>query len=81
MLPQIAQAVANPAHAPLSNADADLVNSRLVAMVGPLGDAVGLLTGYYAVTTDGKTVINYNRQGIEIDRYPIAGRTSITLPS
>lgn len=79
-IPGLVTALASPAHDPLTVADADLVNSRLIALVGPLEDAVGLLTGYYAVTTDGKTVISYTRQGNEIDRYPVAGRTSVTLP-
>lgn len=83
----LAQAATAAQLAPLATANAlSSVASTATAIkafldgVGPLADAVSILTGYYVLTSDGQTVIEYNRQGVEIDRYPATGRTTVNVP-
>ncbi len=62
-----------------SAASASDVVTMLLAAVGPLRDAVSIWTGFYGESPDGLFIINFDRQGVEIDRYPIEGRTSVDV--
>ena len=67
----------NRPHDALTTADADLVNSRLLARVGPLDALVAEGSGYYQLTPDNLSVrvMNYLKQ--EAFRFPASGRTSV----